>query len=102
MMTTIKKLRDILTRREKLQVLALLAAVIGMAFSQAIGVASVLAFISLVMEPNMVFDNRSPVDDCKKCDRIYLLDRGKIAAESTYDLLKSSNEQFQRMAKVRV
>jgi len=54
----IKKLRDILTRREKLQVLALLVAVIGMAFSQAIGVASVLPFISLVMEPNMVFDNR--------------------------------------------
>jgi len=54
---TIQKLREILTRREKLQVGILLVAIIAMAFSQAIGVASVLPFISLVMDPNMVFDN---------------------------------------------
>ncbi len=55
---TIQKLRQILTRREKLQVLILLFAIIAMAFSQAVGVASVLPFISLVMDPNMVFDNQ--------------------------------------------
>jgi len=55
---TIQKLREILNRREKLQVLILLFAIIAMAFSQAIGVASVLPFISLVMDPNMVFDNQ--------------------------------------------
>ena len=54
---TIQKLREISTRREKLQVLILLIATTAMAFSQAVGVASVLPFISLVMDPNMVFDN---------------------------------------------
>ena len=54
---TIQKLREILTRREKLQVGILLVAIIAMAFSQAVGVVSVLPFISLVMDSNMVFDN---------------------------------------------
>ena len=58
MPSTIQKLREILTRREKLQVGILLFAIIAMAFSQAVGVASVLPFISLVMDPNMVFDNQ--------------------------------------------
>jgi len=57
-LSTINKLRQILTRREKLQVGALLVAIIAMAFSQALGVASVLPFISLVMEPEMLFENR--------------------------------------------
>ncbi|MDY6827653.1 MAG: ABC transporter ATP-binding protein [Bacillota bacterium] len=58
MLATFNKLRRILNRREKWQVLALLVAIIVMAFSQALGVASVLPFISLVMEPDMVFDNQ--------------------------------------------
>ncbi len=58
MLSTVKKLREILTRREKLQVAALLVAIIAMAFSQAIGVASIFPFIGLIMEPNMVFENR--------------------------------------------
>ena len=55
---TIQKLREILTRREKIQVGILLIAIIAMAFSQAVGVASVLPFISLVMDPEIVFENR--------------------------------------------
>jgi ATP-binding cassette, subfamily B, bacterial PglK len=55
---TISKLREILTRREKIQVGALLFAIIVMAFSQALGVASVLPFIALVMDPEIVFENR--------------------------------------------
>jgi len=55
---TIQKLRYILTRREKLQVGALLIAITAMAFSQAVGVASVMPFISLVMDPDLVFENR--------------------------------------------
>ena len=58
MLSTIKKIRAILTRREKLQVGALLVAIIIMAFSQAVGVASVMPFIGLVMEPNLVYENR--------------------------------------------
>ena len=53
----LSKLRAILTRREKLRVLALLVAIIAMAFSQALGIASVLPFISLVMDPGLVFEN---------------------------------------------
>ncbi len=58
MLTTFKKLRQILNRREKLQLGALLVAISAMAFSQAIGVASVMPFISLVMEPEMISENR--------------------------------------------
>jgi len=58
MRETIKKLREILTRREKMQVLILLFAIVIMAFTQALGVTSVLPFIGLVMEPNLVFENR--------------------------------------------
>ena len=58
MKTIVRQLREILTRREKMQVGLLLAAIIAMAFSQAIGVASVLPFISLVMDQNLVFENR--------------------------------------------
>ena len=55
---TVQKLREILTRREKIQVGILLIAIIAMAFSQAVGVASVLPFISLVMDPEIVFENQ--------------------------------------------
>ncbi len=58
MLTTIKRLRTILTKREKMQVSFLLIAILAMAFSQALGVVSVLPFIALVMEPNIVFDNQ--------------------------------------------
>jgi len=58
MPSTIQKLREILTQREKLQVTALLVAIIVMAFFQAVGVASVLPFIGLVIDPTMVFENR--------------------------------------------
>lgn len=54
----IQQLREILTRREKFQVIGLLLAIMAMAFSQAVGVASVLPFISLVMEPNLIFENQ--------------------------------------------
>ena len=58
MKVIIQQLREILTRREKIQVGFLLISIIAMAFSQAIGVASVLPFISLVMDQNLVFENR--------------------------------------------
>jgi len=41
-----------------MQVLILLFAIIAMSFSQALGVASVLPFISLVMDPEIIFENR--------------------------------------------
>ncbi len=58
MLDSIKKLREILTRRELIQLGFLLIAIIAMAFSQTVGVASVLPFISLVMDPEIVFENR--------------------------------------------
>lgn len=56
-MSAIQKLRQIFTRREKLQILVLLVAILVMSFTQALGIASVLPFIGLVMEPNLVFEN---------------------------------------------
>lgn len=58
MLETIQILREILTRREKFQLLAVLVAIVAMAFSQAIGVVSVLPFISLVMDPDLIFENQ--------------------------------------------
>lgn len=58
MFNAIKKINDILTKREKMQVGILLSAIIVMAFLQALGVASVMPFIGLVMDPEIVFENR--------------------------------------------
>jgi len=58
MLSTINKLRQILNRREKIQVAALLGAIMVMAFTQALGVASVMPFIGLVIEPEIAFENR--------------------------------------------
>jgi len=52
------KLSHILTKREKMHAGIILVAILGMAFAQALGVASIMPFISLVMEPDMVFENR--------------------------------------------
>lgn len=53
MLQPLIKLREILTSREKMQVGLLLLLIIALAFSQAIGVASVILFIGLVMEPKV-------------------------------------------------
>ena len=58
MFSAIKRLRHILTRREQLQVVALLVAIIFMALAQTMGVALVMPFIAVVMEPLLVFENR--------------------------------------------
>lgn len=58
MFSLIKKLVRILTVREKLQLAALLLAIIITAFTQTLGIASVLPFITLIMNPNLIFENR--------------------------------------------
>ena len=58
MFSLINKLFKILTIREKLQLAALLLAIIVTAFTQTLGIASVLPFITLIMEPNLIFENR--------------------------------------------
>lgn len=57
MLNNLRKLKDIFTRREQLQLVGLLLAIIAMSFLQAVGIASVLPFIALIMEPDMIFDN---------------------------------------------
>ncbi len=57
MISLVKKLFKILTIREKFQLAALLLAIIMTAFMQTLGIASVLPFITLIMEPNLIFEN---------------------------------------------
>ena len=57
MINTIKKLKEVLTRREMFKLLVLLGVFILMAFFQVLGIASLMPFIALVMEPDMVFEN---------------------------------------------
>lgn len=57
MLSSFKKLRRILTQREQYKLIILFLAIILMAFTQALGVASIMPFISLVMEPNLVYEN---------------------------------------------
>lgn len=57
MITTLKKLNQILTRREKFQLMLLFVVIVIMAFSQVLGIASVMPFIALVMDPNLVYKN---------------------------------------------
>lgn len=58
MFSLIKKLIKILTAREKFQLAILLVAIIVTAFMQTLGIASVLPFITLIIEPNLIFENR--------------------------------------------
>jgi ABC-type multidrug transport system fused ATPase/permease subunit len=54
---TAKKLFQILSRRELMQLLVLLLAIISMAVLQAGGVASLMPFISLVIDPGIIKNN---------------------------------------------
>ncbi len=57
MRASIKKILQILNKRERLQLLLLLLLIIITAFSQTLGVASVMPFIGLIMEPATIFEN---------------------------------------------
>ena len=58
MRKNLKKLKEIFTRREQYQLFGLLIAILLMSFLQALGIASVLPFITLIMEPKLIFDNQ--------------------------------------------
>lgn len=58
MFSLINKLLKILTTREKFQLAALLLAMIVTAFTQTLGIASVFPFITLIMQPSLIFENR--------------------------------------------
>ncbi len=58
MFSLINKLLKILTIREKMQLAALLIAMIITALTQTLGIASVFPFITLIMQPNLIFENR--------------------------------------------
>jgi len=58
MLDDLKKLKQILTRRDQLLFVALFCAITAMAFTQALGVASILPFIGLILEPSIIFENR--------------------------------------------
>ncbi len=55
MRSTINKLNHILTRKEKRQLLVLFLGIVVNAFVQALGVASVMPFITLILDPNLIF-----------------------------------------------
>jgi ATP-binding cassette, subfamily B, bacterial PglK len=58
MFSLINKLLKILTIREKFQLAALLLAMIVTAFTQTLGIASVFPFITLIMQPSLILENR--------------------------------------------
>jgi len=51
------KLSHLFNRKEKWQVIGILAVSLLMAFFQAIGIASIIPFISLIMKPDLIFEN---------------------------------------------
>jgi len=58
MLSNLRKLQAILNHRELIQLGVLLVAIITMSFLQALGIASVLPFIGLIMDPELIFKNR--------------------------------------------
>ncbi|MFW5787760.1 MAG: ATP-binding cassette domain-containing protein, partial [Halanaerobiales bacterium] len=57
MIISFKKLWVLFNKRERLQIVGLLIAVICMALAQVIGVASIMPFMNLVMDPGMIEEN---------------------------------------------
>jgi ATP-binding cassette, subfamily B, bacterial PglK len=58
MLSNLRKLKQILTRREQLLFLFLLCAITAMAFTQALGVASVMPFLGLILDSSIIYDNK--------------------------------------------
>jgi ATP-binding cassette, subfamily B, bacterial PglK len=58
MLNILKIIKLVLSKREMAQLFILLAAIIVMSLFQALSVASVMPFISLVINPEMVFENK--------------------------------------------
>jgi ATP-binding cassette, subfamily B, bacterial PglK len=58
MLTTVRQILDLLEPRERWELLALLGLIVLMALIQAVGVASILPFMSLVANPQVVETNR--------------------------------------------
>ncbi|ADQ13537.1 ABC transporter ATP-binding protein [Halanaerobium hydrogeniformans] len=58
MITSLKKLWDLFNKRERLQIFGLLIAILAMALAQVVGVASVMPFMDLVMNPEMIEESR--------------------------------------------
>lgn len=54
MIISLKKLWDLFNKKERLQIFGLLMAILSMAIAQVAGVASVMPFMDLVMEPEIV------------------------------------------------
>ncbi len=54
----LKKLIDLFSAREKRQFGKVMAATLTMAFFQALGIASILPFINMIMEPSIINENR--------------------------------------------
>ncbi len=55
----LKKINDLFTKREKIHFVLVLLLSIVMALFQALGIASVLPFMSIVMEPNIILENEN-------------------------------------------
>jgi ATP-binding cassette subfamily C protein len=53
----ISKLNDLFDRKDKISFLIVMAAALAMALFQAVGVASILPFINIVMNPNIISEN---------------------------------------------
>ena len=58
MFSSVKKTLQILNRKERLQLLLLLLVIIATAFTQTLGVISVMPFIGLIMDPGIIFENQ--------------------------------------------
>ncbi len=58
MFSSVKKTLQILNRKERVQLLLLLLLIIATAFTQTLGVVSVMPFIGLIMDPGIIFENR--------------------------------------------
>ena len=63
---------------------------------------AVLEAINNVAELKTVIIIAHRLTTVKDCDIIYLIDKGKITAQGTYDELMSSSSSFRAMAKVNV
>ncbi|MCK8824322.1 ABC transporter ATP-binding protein [Fuchsiella alkaliacetigena] len=58
MLKSLSKLWQLFNKRERLQIFGLFGAILFMALSQVIGVASIMPFMDLVMQPEMVEENQ--------------------------------------------
>jgi hypothetical protein len=118
-MQTLKKLLDLLTPDERKRAGLLFGMILVMALLDTLGVASIMPFMAVLANPELVETNAILNTACaasgnlsheitiiliahrlstvKECDTVFLLEKGELKAQGRFEELETTNHMFKKM-----